>query len=96
MADSLVNSAMRPLKLRRRADLECRRNHYDGRTYWVVKEPVGLNYFRFHEEEFEILQMLDGTPVFKPSKRHSKPNLRLSGLLFRTCSSSSGCSTEAA
>lgn len=60
MADSLVNSAMRPLKLRKRADLECRRNHYDGRTYWVVKEPVGLNYFRFHEEEFEILQMLDG------------------------------------
>jgi putative peptide zinc metalloprotease protein len=60
MADSLVNSAMRPLRLRRRPDLESRRHKYDGRVYWVVKEPVGLNYFRFHEEEFAILNMLDG------------------------------------
>ena len=60
MADSLVNSAMRPLRLRRRPDLESRRHKYDGRAYWVVKEPVGLNYFRFHEEEFAILNMLDG------------------------------------
>jgi len=60
MADSLVNSAMRPLKLRKRADLHASRNSYDGRTYWVVKDPVGLNYFRFHEEEYAILQMLDG------------------------------------
>jgi len=60
MADSLVNSAMRPLRLRRRPDLESRRHRYDGKAYWVVKEPVGLNYFRFHEEEFAILNMLDG------------------------------------
>ncbi len=60
MADSLVNSAMRPLRLRKRPDLEARRHRYHGRTYWVVKEPVGLNYFRFHEEEFAILNMLDG------------------------------------
>ncbi|MFN3191344.1 MAG: hemolysin D [Aureliella sp.] len=60
MADSLVNSAMRPLKLRRRPDLEHKRHRYHGRAYWVVKEPVGLNYFRFHEEEFAILNMLDG------------------------------------
>ncbi|XZE22007.1 biotin/lipoyl-binding protein [Pirellulaceae bacterium SH449] len=60
MADSLVNSAMRPLKLRRRPDLEARRNKYHGKAYWVVKEPVGLNYFRFHDEEFAILNMLDG------------------------------------
>lgn len=60
MADSLVNSAMRPLKLRMRPDLEARRHRYHGRSYWVVKEPVGLNYFRFHEEEFAILNMLDG------------------------------------
>jgi putative peptide zinc metalloprotease protein len=60
MADSLVNSAMRPLRLRKRADLVASKNFYDGRTYWVVKEPVGLNYFRFHEEEYAILSMLDG------------------------------------
>ncbi len=60
MADSLVNSAMRPLKLRRRPDLQSKKQSYHGRSYWVVKEPVGLNYFRFHEEEFAILNMLDG------------------------------------
>ncbi len=60
MADSLVNSSMRPLQLRRRPDLESKKHRYHGRVYWVVKEPVGLNYFRFHEEEYAILNMLDG------------------------------------
>lgn len=60
MADSLVNSAMRPLKLRCRPDLVAKKHKYHGRVYWVLKEPVGLNYFRFHEEEYAILQMLDG------------------------------------
>ena len=26
----------------------------------MVKDPVGLQYYRFEEEEFAILQMLDG------------------------------------
>ncbi len=60
MADSLVNSAKRPLRLRRRPDLEAKRHLYHGRSYWVVKEPVGLNYYRFHDEEFAILNWLDG------------------------------------
>ncbi|MCC6511424.1 MAG: hemolysin D, partial [Pirellulaceae bacterium] len=60
MADSLVNSAMRPLKLRCRPDLIANKHKYHGRVYWVLKEPVGLNYFRFHEEEYAILRMLDG------------------------------------
>ena len=60
MADSLVNSAMRPLRVRVRPDLQSKRHLYHGRSYWVVKEPVGLNYFRFHDEEFAILNMLDG------------------------------------
>jgi putative peptide zinc metalloprotease protein len=60
MADSLVNSAMRPLQVRRRPDLEAKRHLYHGRSYWVVKEPVGLNYYRFHDEEYAILNMLDG------------------------------------
>ncbi len=60
MADSLVNSAMRPLQLWRRPDLESKKHRYHGRVYWVVKEPVALNYYRFHEEEYAILNMLDG------------------------------------
>ncbi|HMP18090.1 MAG TPA: hypothetical protein PKD72_13785 [Gemmatales bacterium] len=60
VADSLVNSAMRPLQVRKRPDLQAKRHLYHGRGYWVIKEPVGLNYFRFHDEEFAILNMLDG------------------------------------
>jgi putative peptide zinc metalloprotease protein len=60
LADSLVSSSARRLGIRKRPDLEAKRQRYLGRTYWVVKDPVGLNYFRFQEEEFAILQMLDG------------------------------------
>jgi putative peptide zinc metalloprotease protein len=60
LADSLVSSTSRRLSLRVRPDLTVRQQRYLGEAYWVVKEPVGLNYFRFHEEEFAILQMLDG------------------------------------
>ena len=60
LADSLVSSSARRLALRKRPDLSARRHRYQGRSYWVVKEPVGLNYFRFQDEEFAILQMLDG------------------------------------
>ncbi len=60
LAESLISSTSRPLRLRMRPDLSARQQRYHGRTFWVVKEPVGLNYFRFHEEEYAILCMLDG------------------------------------
>lgn len=60
LADSLVSSASRPLALRMRPDLTARRQRYHGQAYWVVKEPIGLNYYRFHEEEYALLCMLDG------------------------------------
>lgn len=60
LADSLVASSSRPLGLRMRADLTARRHTYQGRIYWVVKEPVGLRYFRFQEEEFAVLNMMKG------------------------------------
>ena len=60
LAESLVSTTSRRLALRIRPDLLVRKHRYHGEGYWVVKEPVGLNYFRFHEEEFAILEMLDG------------------------------------
>jgi putative peptide zinc metalloprotease protein len=61
LADSLVSSSSRKLPIRRRLDLKARKQRYQGRLYWVVKDPVGLQYYRFEEEEYAILQMLDGT-----------------------------------
>lgn len=60
LANSAASSSNRPLGLRKRPDLVSARHTYQHRPYWVVKEPVGLKYFRFHEQEYEILQMLDG------------------------------------
>src|SRR5215470_15773022 len=60
LTDSLVSSSSRKLPIRMRPDLRARQHRYQGRIYWVVKDPVGLQYFRFEEEEFAILQMLDG------------------------------------
>ena len=60
LSDSLVSSSARKLPIRMRPDLSARKQQYLGRSYWVVKEPVGLNYYRFQNEEYAILQMLDG------------------------------------
>ena len=59
LADSLVSSSARALPLRMRPDLKAEKHRYQGRVYWIVKDPVGLHYFRFQEEEFAILKMLD-------------------------------------
>jgi len=60
LADSLLSSSARKLRIRVRPDLSAQRQRYQGRTFWVIKDPVGLHYFRFQEEEYAILQMLDG------------------------------------
>src|SRR3954465_7302702 len=60
LADSLVSSSSRKLPIRKRPDLKARRQRYQGRIYWVVKDPVGLQYYRFEEKEYGILKMLDG------------------------------------
>jgi putative peptide zinc metalloprotease protein len=56
----LVSSSARALPMRMRPDLVALQQRYQGQVYWVLKEPVGLHYFRFQEEEYAILQMLDG------------------------------------
>ncbi len=48
------------MAVRVRPDLTAKRQKYHGRSYWVVKEPVGLNYFRFQDEEYAILNMING------------------------------------
>lgn len=60
LADSLVSSSSRKLPIRKRPDLQGKKQRYQGRQYWVVKDPVGLQYYRFEEEEYAILEMLDG------------------------------------
>lgn len=60
LADSLLSSSARKMRVRVRPDLTAQRQRYQGKAYWVLKDPVGLQYFRFQEEEYAILQMLNG------------------------------------
>jgi len=60
LQDSLLSSSARKSPIRMRPDLIAQRAHYLGRAYWVVKDPVGLAYYRFQEEEYAILLMFDG------------------------------------
>src|SRR6185436_13130217 len=55
-----TSSTARPIALAMRRDLVVRRQRWQGREYWTVKDPLTLKYFRFEQEEFAILSMLDG------------------------------------
>ena len=57
---SLSPGLAEKLRVRVRPDLVVRRQVYEGRTHYVVKDPVGLRYFRFKEEEYFLVESLDG------------------------------------
>lgn len=59
----------RPLRLRMRHDLVAKAQEYLGRRYWVVKDPLRLRYFRFEEEEYSILESLDGKSSLEQIRR---------------------------
>ena len=50
----------RPLLLRKRPDLVVHPQRYAGRKYMGVKDPLSLRYYQLREEEFFILQQLNG------------------------------------
>ncbi len=68
LADSLVSSAERVLTVYARNDLEAKRATYLGRAFWIVKDPIGLKYYRFQDEEYFILESLDGTKSLETIK----------------------------
>src|SRR5439155_16658137 len=60
MTSLLTSTTARPLAVQMRRDLVARRQRWQSREYWTVKDPLTLKYYRFEEEEFAILSMLDG------------------------------------
>src|SRR5438067_5578322 len=60
MTNAFQSSTARPIALQMRRDLVVRRQCWQSREYWTVKDPLTLKYYRFEEEEFAILSMLDG------------------------------------
>ena len=63
-----------------RADLIIVKQFYEGRTYYVVKDPISLQYFRLTAEDYYLATLFDG----KRSAREARdayverfPHLRL-------------------
>lgn len=59
----------RPLRLRMRCDLIVRQHEYQGRRYWVIKDPLAQSYYRFEDEEYRLLEMLDGEVTLEDLRR---------------------------
>ncbi len=61
-------SSLRPVALRMRPDLIVRERNIGSRTYFVIKDPIRLSHHQLWEEEFALLQMLDGRTSFAAMK----------------------------
>ncbi len=91
-----VSSSSRPLAVRKRADLLVNIQLWQGREYYVVKDPLALRFFRFEAEEYALLQMLDGrrsvddirvefASRFAPQKISNGELIQFVGSLHRGC-----------
>src|SRR5581483_6868365 len=50
-------------------DLAIEESRYEGRTFFVVKDPVGLLYYRFKDNEHFLLQFLDGKHTLEEAQK---------------------------
>ena len=69
MTKHSATTTARPLRLRMRPDLVAERQQYQGRAFWVLKDPLTLKYYRFHEEEYAVLKSLDGRSSLEQIRR---------------------------
>src|SRR3954471_1881919 len=73
------------IKLRLRRDLNVEAQKYEGRTFYVLKDPVSMRYYRLKENEHYLLQFLDGKHTLEEAqkayeKRYRPERLRLEDL----------------
>ncbi len=66
------------LKIRLRRDVEIKPAKYEGRTYYVVKDPVSLRYYRLKDNEHFLLRFMDGKQTLedaqKAYEKHYRPD----------------------
>src|SRR5438105_11052092 len=56
-------------RLRMRPDLVCREQTNGSQEAWVLKDPISLRYFTLTQQEFAILQWLDGSNSLQEIRR---------------------------
>src|SRR5882762_885488 len=64
------------VRLRIRADLSINPQKYEGRTYYVVKDPVSLRYYRFKEQEHFLIQYMNGTHTLDDAQKEFEKRFR--------------------
>jgi putative peptide zinc metalloprotease protein len=64
------------LKLRLRTDLVIEPQRYEGKTYYVVKDPVSLRYYRLKDNEHFLLQFMDGQRTLEEAQKAYEKRFR--------------------
>ncbi len=64
------------VKLRLRPDLEIAPHKYEGKTYYIVKDPVSLRYYRFKEQEHFLLRLMDGQHTLEDAQKEFEQQFR--------------------
>lgn len=69
MSVGLQPDSQQALRLRMRRDLQVQPLQFGGKTYWGIKDPISLSYYQLRDEEYFILQQLDGAASFETIRR---------------------------
>src|SRR6266853_2012233 len=64
------------VRLRLRGDLSIAPQKYEGRTYYVVKDPVSMRYYRFKEQEHYLIQLMDGSYTLDDAQKEYEKRFR--------------------
>lgn len=64
------------VRLRLRPDLSITPQKYEGRTFYVVKDPIALRYYRFKEQEHFLLQFMDGSQTLEDAQKAYEEHFR--------------------
>src|SRR5437879_5019472 len=64
------------VRLRRRPALGITPQKYEGKSYFVVKDPVSLRYYRFKEQEHFLLNLMDGGHTLDQAQKEFEKRFR--------------------
>jgi putative peptide zinc metalloprotease protein len=84
MSTALSNELERRklVRLRVRADLGITPQKYEGKTHYVVKDPVSLRYYRFNEQEYFVVKHFDGKHTLEDAQKDFERQFRPHRLTF--------------